>query len=266
MKNKILLTVLSLIISLVFLGSSCGPKPPEPSEDLLPIPLSVTDIDRNKYNVKRFGKMLWMTENLRVTRYDTESPHYGDTIAVATYQHAVNTDKPYYINAQNFEEAPYTDNLTEEIRNSLGLLYNWSAAAGVEQNSNTVKDSIQGICPNGWRLPRVKDLDSLYKYLDDKETAGTQLKSLYGWHTLTGSGTNESGLNCYPAGTAANSFVSLMGQMSLFWTSTGQIGNTIRVGALILSYDQENAETVYVNKLQANSIRCVMDITNKYKQ
>jgi uncharacterized protein (TIGR02145 family) len=207
-----------------------------------------------------------MTENLRVTRYDTESPCSDNAIAVATYTHTVDISKPYYIDARDFEEAPDTDNLTAEIRNSLGLLYNWSAAAGVAENNSAVGDGAQGICPNGWRLPRYRDLDSLCKYLGGKEIAGEKLKSVNGWYTPSGSEANTSGLNCYPAGTASGNFVTMVGTQTMFWTSTNQMGNTVRVGVLILFHGTEEAETKYITKNQANSVRCVMDITEEYEK
>jgi len=266
MKNNSLLVVVSLIFALFVLGSSCEPKPPKPPEpELKPVPTFVFDIDRNRYGVKRFGNTLWMNENLRVTRYDTESPRSGDTISVATYNHSVNIDKPYYIDARNFVDIPYTDNLTSEIRNSLGFLYNWSAAAGTIGNNTSVKENIQGICPNGWRLPSINDFDSLFYYLGAQEAAGQKLKSIYGWFTLTGSGTNESGMSCYPAGTASSNFVTLVGKQTMLWSSTTQIGYTDKARVLKLFFDQDEAETPNINKFQANSIRCVMDITDEYE-
>jgi len=260
MKNHYLFTVIALIFVLFVLGSMCEPKPPPPPPPIPnPVPTSVTDIDNHKYKVKRFDNTIWMMENLRVTRYDTKSSSSGDTIAIATYNHSVNTNTPYYINVQDFSDSPYTDNLTAEIRSSLGFLYNWSAAAGTKDNNTTVGGAIQGICPNGWRLPNNADWENLFKLLGESEVAGQKLKSVYGWYTLAGSGTNESGMNCYPAGLAAGNFVSLVGQQTMFWNTNSQPGYIPRAGALKLFYNQDEAEILYINKFQANSVRCVMD-------
>ena len=260
MKNSSFLTLIVLILGLSVLGTTCGPKPPpNPPPIPNPVPTSVTDIDKNTYRVKRFGNTMWMTENLRVTRYDTKSPVSEDTIAVATYDHAVSINKPYYINAQDFEEPPYTDNLTETIRKSLGFLYNWSAAVGTKDNNMTVEGTVQGICPDGWRLPNNTDWENLFNHLEGKETAGNKLKSVYGWFTLAGSGTNESGLSCYPAGLAAGNFVSFVGMQSMFWSTKSQSGNITRAEVLKLFFDKDEAEISNINKFQANSVRCVMD-------
>ena len=248
----------SIIIVLICFAASCtkpqpDPEPPKPE----PIPTSVTDIDGNEYKVKQFGGTLWMMENLRVSRYDTASVCSGKIIPEAINNQSVDIDKPYYKDVENFTESPYTDNLTSEIRKSLGFLYNWSAAAGTATNNITVGGNTQGICPNGWRLPTATDLDSLCYYLGGKEVAGEKLKSKYGWYTETGSGTNESEMNCYPAGLAIDYNVSFVGKQTIFWSSTNNLVNSSKAEVLKLSYDQDAAERIYLNKIQANSVRCV---------
>lgn len=231
-------------------------EPPEPK----PVPTSVIDIDSNEYAVTQFGNTLWMAENLRVTRYDTEALRSGDTIAEAKDNQAIDVEKPYYKDGRNFIESPQTDNLTGEIRNSIGYLYNWSAAAGTVTNSSTVRDSIQGICPNGWRLPRSKDWDSLFYYLGGISVSGEKLKAKHGWYTASGSGSNASGMNCYPAGLAGGNFISFMGQQTMYWGTETHIIFNARAQVLRLFYSQDEAALLYINKIQANSVRCVKDL------
>jgi len=259
-KNKMkyqFLFLNSILIVLICVTVAC--KKPASEPDLptpKPIPTSVTDIDGNEYSVKQFGKTLWMTENLKVTRYDTESPRSGDTITQAVNNKIVDIEKPYYYEVKDCTNPPYTDNLTDKIRQSLGFLYNWSAAAGVVKNGYSVADKIQGICPNGWRLPNVKDLDSLCYYVGGAEVAGKKLKSNSGWYT--GSGSNESEMNCYPAGLAAGNVAFLVGQQTMFWSSYAIINSKSAVFKLF--FDQDAAEVLYINQYQANSVRCVMDL------
>ena len=258
MKNNSLLTVISIIFVLFALGSSCGPEPPPPPPPPIPIPTSVTDIDGNRYSVKQFGNTLWMTENLKVTQYDTLSPRSGEPIAVATYNQSVDINKPYYIDVSDFEDSPYTDNLTENIRNSFGLLYNWSAAAGTTENNTTAGGWIQGICPNGWVLPTADDWKELVSILGGDKAAGQPLKSRNGWYTDIGS--DVSGMCCYPVGLAANNFVSLVGQQTMFWSSTSQLGDNAKSTVLKLFYDSDEAEMPNIFKYQASSVRCVWHI------
>jgi uncharacterized protein (TIGR02145 family) len=261
MKNNSLLVVLSLMFVLFALGSSCVPEPPPPPDPpVIQIPTSVTDIDGNTYSVKQFGMTLWMTENLRVTQYDTLSPRKNETIAVAISNQSVDINKPYYIDARGFEDSPYTDNLTENIRKSLGLLYNWSAAAGTAVNNTTVGGGTQGICPNGWVLPTADDWKELLSVLGEEESAGQKLKSQHGWYTDSGSGTNQSNMNCYPAGLAANNFVSLVGRQTMFWSSTNPYDDKTKAEVLQLLYDSDKVGMPNINKFQANSVRCVWHI------
>ncbi|MCL1851350.1 MAG: fibrobacter succinogenes major paralogous domain-containing protein [Bacteroidetes bacterium] len=255
MKNNSLL----FVITLMFVLCACPPPPPPPPP--VPPPTSVTDIDGNTYSVKQFGTTIWMTENLRVTRYDTLSPRRDELIAVATYEHTVDIEKPYYIDVQDFKEPPYTDNLTKEIRKSLGLLYNWSAAAGTQTNNTTVGSGTQGICPNGWVLPTNDDYQQLLDYIGDPDISGQKLKSISGWYTNSGSGTDKSGMHCYPAGLAANNFVSLVGQQTMFWSLTSSSGYNKKANVLKLFYDSDETEILSVNKFQANSVRCVYYIS-----
>jgi len=261
MKNFTFLLGTIFFLVLVCLSVSCRKPPPEP-EKKKPIPTSVTDIDGNTYNVMRFGNKLWMGENLMVTRYDTESPISGDTIAKATNKLSVDIQTPSYKDARFFIESPDTDNLTDEIRNSLGFLYNWSAAAGTSINNTTVADRIQGVCPNGWRLPTSADFDTLCLLVGGKEMAGKALKSTQGW--LINSGTNESGMNCYPAGLAIRDNASFVGKLIMFWSSKSMVYNNTKAEVLYLYFSNDNAEVKNINKEQANSVRCVLDLDSSY--
>ena len=261
MKNVALPLKIAGMFLLVCLSISCNKPAPE-SKKPKKIPTSVTDIDGNTYNVMRIENKLWMTENLRVTRYDTKSSCAKDTIFEATKNQAVDSQKPYFKDARNFKESPYTDNLTDEIRNSLGFLYNWCAATGAKKNNATVEDKVQGICPNGWRLPTSADLDSLCYYLDGKEIAGKKLKSKYGWYVT--SGTDESGMNCYPAGLAIKNDVAFVGKQTMFWSTKSLQTNNTKADALHLIFNQDNAEVKSINKEQANSVRCVLDLDKSF--
>jgi len=273
MKKDSLIIVVVILVVLIYIVSSCEPKPPKPEPpELKPVPTSVTDIDNNKYQIKRFGNTLWMTENLRVTRYDTASSRKGIILSEPVNNDPSILNLPYFTDVRNYkespyyEESPYTDNLTDEIINSLGLLYNWCAATGFEDNSASVGDKtkVQGICPNGWRLPRTEDWESLFNYLGGKEIAGEKLKSMYGWYTLSGSGTNESGMNCYPAGNAAGSIITSVGTQTWFWNSKSQTVTITKAETLELFYDNKSAELKNIYKFNANSVRCILDLDSTY--
>jgi len=263
MKKIALFCGLLIITMLLCFFTSCKKSSSEVEKPVpKPIPTSVTDIDGNVYNVKRFDDKLWMTENLRVTRYDTETPRVHDTIYEATNEQGVDMQKPYFKDARSFEESPFTDNLNTVSRNSLGLLYNWSAAAGTTVNNTTIKDTIQGICPNGWRLPTPADFESLCNHFGGKELAGKKLKSISGWYM--DSGTDESEMCCYPAGLAIRNDVSFMGKQTIFWSSKSLPFNNSKAEALKLFFGQDEATLQGINKIQANSVRCILDLNGSY--
>jgi len=262
MKKFVLLLKIVIVFVLLCLSGACK-KPESKPEKKKPIPTMVIDIDGNTYNVKRYGNRVWMTENLRVTRYDTNSLRVEDTIFVADGSYVITIEKPYLKDARNFNDSPDTDNLTDEIRNSMGFLYNWSAAAGTTAINTTVADKVQGICPNGWRLPTTNDFDTLCIVLGGQGKAGKSLKSVEGW--FTNSGTNESGFNCYPAGMATGNWVvSMVGRQTMFWSSKSATGNITKATVMGLYFNHDDAGLFNVNKYQANSVRCVLDLDDSY--
>jgi len=260
MKNFILLFGTVNMLILLCLAGAC--KKQDSASEKKRIPTSVTDIDGNIYKVKRFENKLWMVENLRVTHYDTESLCKKDTIFEATESQGVDVQRPYFKDARYFKESPDTDNLTDDIRNSLGFLYNWCAASGITGSSTSVTEFVQGICPNGWRLPNSTDFEELCNYLGEKETAGKKLKSVKGW--LANNGTDESDMNCYPAGLAIRNNVSFMGKQTIFWSSKNHQMNSTKAEVLKLFYEQDHAEILGVDKTQANSVRCILDLDASY--
>ncbi len=107
------------------------------------------DADGNSYAIMKVCNMLWMVDNLRVTKTRSGVPlHYGkerwdaDTVA---YRKVYDADK--YIA-------------------SYGLLYNWYAATS-------------GILPQGWQLPSVEDWNRFEKCTEfGKNAVGNRLKEL----------------------------------------------------------------------------------------
>jgi uncharacterized protein (TIGR02145 family) len=96
----------------------------------------VTDIDGNTYSTEKFGKKLWMIENLRVTRFNN-----GDSISLVM-------DNKKWVNL-NYPGYCYFDDKRDSIK-TYGLLYNGFV---VEKN----------VCPNGWHIPNEKEWQDLLK-------------------------------------------------------------------------------------------------------
>lgn len=101
-----------------------------------PVFCQVTDIDGNTYKTEKYGKNVWMTENLRVTRFNN-----GDSIPIVM-------DNDTWISLNSPAYCYFYDN-TDSIK-TYGLLYNGFV---VENN----------ICPLGWHVPDEKEWLDLMK-------------------------------------------------------------------------------------------------------
>ena len=98
---------------------------------------TVTDACGNKYGTVQIGDQVWLTENMRCNKYDSQSERKGATIPTSN----TTLYTPYYKTGSN------------------GHLYNWSAAVGlttevqVKAQTSEFSGRRQGICPNGWHVP-----------------------------------------------------------------------------------------------------------------
>jgi uncharacterized protein (TIGR02145 family) len=155
---------------------------------------NAVDIDGNNYQGVRIGGQIWMSENLKTSRYNN-----GDLIPIVTDNAAWSAlttgGRSWYANDSATYENPY------------GNLYNWHAAA----------DS-RGLCPTGWHVPTDTEWTTLTDYLGSD--AGTKMKKNDAkW--LTNSGTNTSGFSALPGGYRNNdgSFYDVR-NYAFLWSAT----------------------------------------------
>lgn len=109
---------------------------------------TVSDADNNIYNTVTIGSQVWMTENLKTTKYN-------DGMAIPLVRDSLEWKElstPAYCWYKN-------DSLTN--KNSYGALYNWHTV-------NTEK-----LCPNGWHVPSDQEWTTLKQYLGQE--AGSKL-------------------------------------------------------------------------------------------
>lgn len=216
----------------------------------------VTDCQGNVYRTVWIDNQLWMNENLRCTKYDTESDRPGFELKSTKEP----TYTPYYLDGR-YAKMDRGGVLTPEQRDSLGFLYNWAAAVGSDDGSYREVGYVgprQGICPNGWHLPIDKEWNTLKNYIEviDKQGSdktGYCLKSQMGW--LNNNGIDRYWFHAFPAGYSDGKTVMNVGYDTSFWTATSKSYNEAESRGLSSEYNYLY-EGSY-DKTTARSVRCV---------
>lgn len=172
---------------------------------------TVKDCQGNFYRVVKIGSQKWMAENLKCTKYDSNSERAGVTLTTSESS----TYAPYY-----------TDN------GIYGYLYNYAAAVGfataeeAEKKEGEFSKPRQGICPDGWHLPSDAEWSTLAEAIGGTydsnnrkyPNVGDKLKTKTGWSTNTG--TDYYSFSALPAGQAYGSNIMNVEYRTYFWTSS----------------------------------------------
>jgi uncharacterized protein (TIGR02145 family) len=199
------------------------------------LPDTVTDIEGNVYNTVKIGKQVWMSENLRTTKYRN-----GDPIPnVARRAQWIMLREGAYCNYNNNDS------------NGLiyGRLYNWYA----------VNDS-RSIAPEGWRVAKDADFNTLVKFLGGDSLAGGKMKEagMAHWQIPNFGANNSCGFKTLPAG-YRNDYTGnyyLLRNNSMFWTTTE---NDTTAWVRLLNSADAGAYRNYAEKRSGLSVRCLKD-------
>ena len=195
----------------------------------------VGDIDGNYYKVIRVGNMLWMSENLRTTKYND-----GKEIKLSQLDSDWMKYEPAFC---------WYNNERTDKSERYGALYNWYAV-------NTGK-----LCPAGWHVPDGEELSKLVIFKSGDTLSGGMLKETgtrY-WKDPNRGATNESGFTGLPAGGRhySGKFIS-EGEKGYWWTLKEE--NEYVALCLTLSYDTPVARPWWSSKRTGLSVRCVRNI------
>jgi len=164
----------------------------------------IADIQGNLYNTVSIGSQVWMSENLRTTRYN------NNTLIPNVKENAdwINLTTPGYCWFAN-----------DISKANWGALYNWYTV-------NTGK-----LCPAGWHIPTDSEfktmelnLDMLPDQVDSWYWRGTdqgnRIKNLTGWKDGE-NGTNSTGFSALPYGYRYGGTGSFDGSdMLIYWWSS----------------------------------------------
>jgi uncharacterized protein (TIGR02145 family) len=141
----------------------------------------VSDVDGNRYHFVTIGTQIWMTENLRTTRYSN-----GDLIGTTL-------PATLDISAQTAPKYQWAYDGDESIAAVYGRLYTWYAAI----------DS-RNICPSGWHVPSFTEWETLINYLGGYDNSSTTDKlrevGTTHWNSNFPQTNNSSGFTALPNG------------------------------------------------------------------
>ena len=233
------------------------------------------DFDGNQYAVAQIGNMCWMKSNLRTTHYND-----GTAIANGTGTNANNSMSDhiayyYQPNASSNFDGSY--DFTRYNVNTYGLYYNWSAMMRGAEGSNAMPSGVQGVCPEGWHVPSVREWDTLIAFV--QTLPNTTIGYL---HVMAGgceweNGTdgrpgyyqspvrNSSEFSAIPAGEATGIFrfnkSTSASQEAFFWTSTAS--TSLNGSPRAYDYEMYSTQRKMVKYESYSSfgysVRCVRD-------
>jgi uncharacterized protein (TIGR02145 family) len=195
----------------------------------------VTDIDGNTYNPITIGKQIWLSENLKTTRFNDST----NIINVKENTVWAEMKTPAFC---------WYNNDLNANRKSYGALYNWNAV------------KYDKLCPKGWHVPGNQEWSVLIDYLGGESTAGGKLKeSEVSFWDKRSRGTNESGFSAVPSGYRyIDGIFHDKGRNETWWSSTET--SSTNAFSILVNYGGNNIYRInYYDKNHGFSVRCIRD-------
>lgn len=222
----------------------------------------VVDIDGNVYGTVEIGDQVWMTQNMRATKYADGTP-IPKVEGTEEWEKLDFSGKAYC----------WLQNDSISFAETYGALYTWPAAVNYPANQNSDNMKVQGVCPDGWHVPSDEEFKQLEMYLgmSREEADKTKLRGttegcmLAGKADLWADGRlirnpdfGKSGFMAVPGGLR---YVSgKFGDYKLdayWWTSSSPIDEKA-YGRIVPSKDIESYRDAH-RKDAGFSVRCLKD-------
>lgn len=207
--------------------------------------------DQKVYKTVRIGEQVWMAENLNYDDSVTTVSLKGKSWCVGNNPTNCAFGGRLYTWAAAIDSAKWANDLSNPLDCGYGKKCDLSAP-------------IQGICPEGWRLPTQDDFEKLLVYIDEEAVSGVtickELKSRNGWYISkeywhTGNGTDDYGFSAIPVGWW-NHGAEDVGNEATFWHFSG--GSSEKGHFMQLSYnDYMVGNFDGDSKEHGRSIRCL---------
>ena len=199
----------------------------------------IKDVDGNVYKTVTIGTQTWMSENLKVSKYND-----GTTIPNIT-------DNTQWQNNTTGAWSYYNNDAANNAK--YGKLYNWYA---VSKTSNGNKN----VCPTGWHVPSDAEWTVLTDYLGGESVAGGKMKEVgtTSWNSPNAGATNTSLFSALPGGNRnVNGGYNVIGHYGYWWSSTEN--NTNNAWNRDLDDYDGSADRYNSNKYSGISVRCLRD-------
>jgi uncharacterized protein (TIGR02145 family) len=206
--------------------------------------------DGQVYKTIVIGSQTWMAQNL----------NYGTYISKGSLSATLQSG------AQKFCYNDAAINCTID-----GGLYQWHTAMGytsscATNNSCTSHTIIgihhQGICPEGWHVPKPEEWNILQVYLGGSTIAGSKMKlnntGNTSWDTLTYNTGNSFGFSGLPVGCRREDGSFNNRRFYAFFWGTTQL-DLLDAYTHILMYDKSGLLGAHNDKKDGFSLRCVKD-------
>lgn len=192
---------------------------------------TVTDIDNNTYHTIGIGYQVWMTENLRVTRY--RNGMVIPKVAADTSWAKLST--PAYC---------WYTNDSVNFSKGYGALYNWTAV------------SADSLCPDGWHVPTNDEVTQLVNYVGGAGAGGGALKATSVWNSPNTGATDSYGFAGLPGGMRYDNGAFDLWKVQAYWWTRSDY-STLTSSGYYLLYNYPNAFQGNLNKKYGLSVRCV---------
>ena len=202
---------------------------------------TITDVEGNSYKTVYIGTQQWMSENLRVSKYNdgTVIPNIISS----------NDWSKLSTNAWCYHENKVENNL------KFGKLYNWYTVS-------LLTNGYKNICPTGWHVPTSDEWSKLITYLGGMSVAGGKMKEV-GTTSWVSPNTDATNSSLFSAQASASRFEDgLFGGIGSHgdWWSSSEINVN---NALNLYLTLNNAAAFMFSdgdlKKKGFSVRCLKD-------
>lgn len=245
MKKLIKITTLVVLTFTLFQCSNDDTPDPTPQAEAE----TVIDIEGNVYGTVQIGDQIWMTENLKTTKYN-------DGTSITQYSFDANGSNWGSLNNQEaFYRWADTSDLNNVVDEELtfdayGAMYNhWAIETGI-------------LAPEGWRIPTQADFQALEAFIAADGNAGneaTVLKSETDWSDSSGNGTNAYGFNGLPNGYVSSPGTATLANGICTWATTNVTGVSLGSQTRVLvQLFNENTMLYGDNAIQIGAgIRCI---------